>query len=226
MDFEGAVGVPAPFGCQPSAEEIEKEREEIKAQLDALSREIDAKGETAERVIALAKLVERAHFTHAVNHEMADGAALTETTLARFDEALVVEPESAARLHAARGSLLHTVWRNDDAISAYVASLDADPRLATFDALRILPPSELLDAAVLDACPKVRPQVGQDVLVRFVATCLDAADHDASRLRWNGVERDLDGLRQANAEAERANAVRTGAEVERRQEEPSNSSTK
>ena len=34
----GAVGVPTPFDGKQSAEEIEKEREEIKAQIEALSR--------------------------------------------------------------------------------------------------------------------------------------------------------------------------------------------
>ncbi|EDM81687.1 hypothetical protein PPSIR1_22259 [Plesiocystis pacifica SIR-1] len=59
-----------------------------------------------------------------------------------------------------------------------------------FDSIAGLPPSDVTNAAVLELCPTLRPQI--EGVNGFVSTCLDRAGGDISKLSWEGVLADLE----------------------------------
>jgi hypothetical protein len=94
-------------------------------------------------------------------------------------------------IEVARGHLFATEGRNDDAASHYLAALVQQPTLPLFNILAALPKSSTSDAAVLQTCPLVRPQIDDAGLPDFIALCLDAAASDRSKLTWKTIKKDL-----------------------------------
>jgi hypothetical protein len=92
------------------------------------------------------------------------------------------------------------------------------PSYEKFTALTGLPAWPERDAAILRACPKVRPAVPKDAVLEFFAACLRAAGDDPRALQWPGVKADLAAHRKAEddrqkADAEAAEAARTRAKT-------------
>lgn len=101
--------------------------------------------------------------------------------------------------------------------AGYLERAAADgPSHPAFLELAALPPSPEVQAAILRACPRVRPAVAADAVPEFVAACLAAAGDDARQLKWASVKADLAAHRKAEdarrkAEAEAAEAARAQA---------------
>lgn len=92
------------------------------------------------------------------------------------------------------------------------------PAYAGFTALTGLPAWPERSAAILHACPKVRPAVPNDAVPEFFAECLRAADNDPRKLQWPNVKADLAAHRKAEdarqkADAEAAELTRTRAKT-------------
>ncbi len=62
--------------------------------------------------------------------------------------------------------------------------------LEVFDAVNRYPQSEVTDAAIVELCPLVRPQV--ESVASFMSSCVGRAGGDISKLSWEGVLADLD----------------------------------
>jgi hypothetical protein len=82
----------------------------------------------------------------------------------------------------------------------------AGPSLEAFGALASLPPSPDTDAAVLRACPKVRPAAQGDALVGLVDACLAAAKGDAKLLKWSTAKADVAAFKKAEEARVKAEA--------------------
>lgn len=90
------------------------------------------------------------------------------------------------------------------------------PSYPAFGELAAVPRAPEVDAAVLRACPRVRPAVPAEAVADFTGACLDAAGGDARKLKWASLKADLAAHRKAvearaRAEAEAAEAARDQA---------------
>lgn len=99
-----------------------------------------------------------------------------------------------------------------EAASHLEKAITAAPSMALLDAMLGLPSAPRIDAAVLRACPRVRPTVSEADLADFIGACLDRADGDAKRLRWAGSAQDI-------LKYKRAMEARLSAEAAARQEQ-------
>ncbi|MCA9701776.1 MAG: hypothetical protein KC431_29920, partial [Myxococcales bacterium] len=64
------------------------------------------------------------------------------------------------------------------------------PAIELFDGVASFPRTEVTDAAVLEMCPLIRPQV--EGVASFVARCLGRAGGDITKLTWEGARDDLE----------------------------------
>jgi hypothetical protein len=76
-------------------------------------------------------------------------------------------------------------------------AIATQPSIDLFDLMGKLKPGPEVDAAVVRACARVRPQVSADRLFDFVDLCLDRAGGDAKQLKWAGVDQDLAAYKKA-----------------------------
>jgi hypothetical protein len=100
------------------------------------------------------------------------------------------EVSSRVTIETARGHLFATEGRNDEAVARYLAALLEQPTLPLFNVMAGLPKSSVSDAAVLQTCPLIRPQIDEAGLPDFIALCLDAAAGDRTKLTWKNVKKD------------------------------------
>ncbi|MFO7566869.1 MAG: hypothetical protein R6X02_29770 [Enhygromyxa sp.] len=96
-----------------------------------------------------------------------------------------------ASIEAARGALRFDQGRLDEATAHFLAAVELEPSYELFALLLSLPKSPTSDAALLQACPQVRPAIASEQLPDFVALCLDAAAGDRGRLSWKSAKADL-----------------------------------
>jgi hypothetical protein len=71
------------------------------------------------------------------------------------------------------------------------------PSAEAFTTLASLPAAPDTDAAVLRACPRVRPAIAADALPDFIDVCLAAARGDGKQLKWPGAKADLAAHKKA-----------------------------
>ncbi|MBL9102706.1 MAG: hypothetical protein JNL82_17300 [Myxococcales bacterium] len=101
--------------------------------------------------------------------------------------------------------------------AGYLERAAADgPSYPAFVELATVPRAPDVDAAVLRACPRVRPAVVPEAVPEFVTACLDAAGGDSKQLKWASAKADLTAYRKAEdarvkAEAEAAETARAQA---------------
>ncbi len=144
-----------------------------------------------------------------------DGPAVSQATLDHLASAISTEPDARARLEAARGRVHAWLGHPDQAAAAYTAALVVEARPDTFHQLTELPRSPAVDAAVLQACPTVRPNIDANNVIDFVDTCLTAAHGEPTRLQWDGVSQDLVAHR-TEMDRRAAEAERLAAEAKRK----------
>lgn len=96
-----------------------------------------------------------------------------------------------ATLEISRGALRFEQGRPDEAAGHFLAAVELEPTYELFSLLITVPKSPTSDAAVLQACPKVRPAITGEQLPDFVAVCLDAAAGDRKQLAWKTAKADL-----------------------------------
>ncbi len=199
--------------------ELEKQDQALQAEVEALWKEIDTEGVTSARALALTDLTRRAYESGAVQRGTVNGPALARSTLDHLGEAITAEPDAKASLELARGHVYAWTGEPDQAVAAYAASLAVDPQMSTFAEMAQLPHTPAVDGAVLEACPGMRKQVEEPLLPDFVEVCLQAAGGDSSRLKWDGIKKDLvahrkEMDRRAEEERKRAEEERKRAEEE------------
>jgi hypothetical protein len=205
------------YAAQQKAE-LEQQDQALQAEVEALWKEIDTEGITSARALALTDLTRRAFESGAVQRGTVNGPLLGRSTLDHLGEAITAEPDQKASLELARGRVHAWLGKPDEAATAYVASLGADPQMTTFAELASLTHTPAVDAAVLGACPDMRKHVTDPgLLADFVEVCLQAAGGDASRLKWDGVKKDLVAHRKEMER--RAEEERIRAEEERKRAE-------
>src|SRR5690606_2007250 len=90
-----------------------------------------------------------------------------------------------------RGALRFEQGRPDEAAGHFLAAIELEPSYELFSVLITVPKSPTSDAAVLKACPAVRPAITSELLPDFVAVCLDAAAGDRKQLTWKTAKADL-----------------------------------
>lgn len=184
------------------AEEVARQQEQADLQLAAEldSQRVAAQAETATlgdvtRYVELycaalrAGAVDRGRVpaSHADEAWAALDAQATRLADGKSPEAL----RDRATVEVARGALRFDQGRFDDAAGHFLAAVEIEPTYELFSLLASVPEGPVSDAAVLQACPKVRPAVGTGELTDFVAMCLDAAAGDRSRLTWKSAKADL-----------------------------------
>jgi len=205
------------YAAQQRAE-LEQQDKALQGEIEALWKEIDAEGITSARALSLTDLTRRAYESGAVQRGTINGPLLGRSTLDHLGEAITAEPAATASLELARGRVHTWLGDPDQAATAYVASLGADPQLSTFAELAALSHTPAVDAAVLGQCPTMRQKVTDPALVPdFVEVCLQAAGGDSSKLKWDGLKKDL--VAHKNEMARRAEEERIRAEEERKRAE-------
>lgn len=207
------------YAAQQQAE-LEKQDKALQAEIEAKWKEIDTDGIDSARALALTDLTRRAYESGAVQRGTINGPLLSRNTLDNLGKALETEtePTGKAALELARGRVHTWLGKPDDAVPSYVAALTADPQLSTFAELASLGHTPAVDAAVLGACPDMRKNVTDPVLVPdFVEVCLQAAGGDSSKLKWDGLKKDLVAHRKEMER--RAEEERIRAEEERKRAE-------
>ncbi|NVB42407.1 hypothetical protein G6O69_31580 [Pseudenhygromyxa sp. WMMC2535] len=170
--------------------------------------------ELAEARAALAKQREAALDPASTPQQLWEyGVALAE---ARQDESMQVDPAWTPELEAALSQRLEAAGginaentyvgfalakvysdleRPDESVAVMLELVKAGgegpiSQLELFDAAAALPRSETTDAAVLEMCPLLRPQV--ESVSAFVSRCLGRAGGDISKLTWEGALDDLE----------------------------------
>lgn len=207
------------YAAQQKAE-LEQQDKALQAEIEAKWKEIDTDGVTSERALALTDLTRRAFESGAVQRGTINGPLLGRNTLDYLGKALEAEtePTGKATLELARGRVHTWLGKPDDAVPCYVAALTADPQVSTFAELASLGHTPAVDAAVLEACPGMRKQVTDPALVPdFVEVCMQAAGGDSSKLKWDGLKKDLVAHRKEMDR--RAEEERVRAEEERKRAE-------
>jgi hypothetical protein len=205
------------YAAQQQAE-LEKQDKALQAEIETLWKEIDAEGITSARALAITDLTRRAYESGAVQRGTINGPLLGRSTLDHLGEAITAEPGAVASLELARGRVHTWLGKPDDAATAYVASLAADPQLSTFAELAALSHTPAVDTAVIGICPDMRKQVTDPALLPdFVEVCLQAAGGDSSKLKWDGIKKDLVAHRKEMEK--RAEEERIRAEEERKRAE-------
>ena len=96
----------------------------------------------------------------------------------------------------------------------YLESALVTPSRPLFDALAALASTPETDAAVLRACPKLRPGVATADVPDFVAVCLARAGGDSKQLKWPSIKADLVAMRKADEARVRAEAEAARAQAE------------
>lgn len=215
---QGASGAGYQDTSAQQAAELKKQDEALQAEVEALWKEIDTEGITSARALALTDLTRRAYESGAVQRGTVNGPALARSTLDHLAEAITTEPAATASLELARARVHTWLGKPDDAATAYVASLKVDPQLTTFAELAGLSHTPTVDAAVLGVCPDMRTHVTDPALVPdFVEVCLQAAGGDSSKLKWDGLKKDL--VAHKKEMERRAEEERIRAEEERKRQE-------
>ena len=205
------------YAAQQKAE-LERQDKALQAEIEAKWKEIDTEGISAERALAITDLTRRAYESGAVQRGTINGPLLGRSTLDHIAEAITAEPTATASLELARGRVHTWLGKPDDAATAYVASLTADPQLSTFAELAALSHTPAVDAAVLGVCPTMRTHVTDPALLPdFVEVCLQAAGGDSSKLKWDGLKKDL--VAHKKEMERRAEEERIRAEEERKRAE-------
>lgn len=92
------------------------------------------------------------------------------------------------------------------------------PSFEAFNELAAVPRAPDVDAAVVRACPRVRPAVPAESVPDFVGACLDAAGNDAKQLKWASAKADIAAYKKAadaraRAEAEAAENAKAQAQT-------------
>jgi hypothetical protein len=214
---QGGAGGTYDDGSAAREAELAKQDDALQAEVEALWKEIDAEGVTSARALALTELTRRAYESGAVQRGKVNGPALARSALDHLGEAITAEPAATASLELARGHVHAWLGSPDEAVVAYVASLAADPQMSTFVEMLALSHTPAVDAAVLDACPGMRTKVDSAQLADFIEACLQAAGGDSSKLKWDGIKKDLVAHRQEMER--RAEEERIRAEEERKRAE-------
>ncbi len=96
----------------------------------------------------------------------------------------------------------------------YLEQALVSPSRPVFDALAALPSTPASDAAVLRACPKLRPTVAAADVPDFVELCLGRAGGDSKQLKWPNVKADLVAMRKADEARARAEAEAARAQAD------------
>lgn len=197
--------------------QLAEQDQALQAEVEAIWAEIDAGGVTSARALALTGLTAKAYQSGAVGRGHVNGEALARATLGHLGDAIEAEPDAAPDLHLATGSMHQLLQKNDEAVAAYAASLQAQLRMEPFLAMLTLPREPAVNAAVLQACPTVRPMVSGPEVPDFVEACLVAAGGDGSALEWEGLESDL--VAHGEEMTRRAEEARRREEEERKRAE-------
>lgn len=186
---------------------------EFAAKLEPLRTAANAEGATLEQVIEFVDEVVIAVQSGVITRGKVPASVVDEAR-ADLDKQLAAvakakDPDSVsarALVHIARAYLFVVEGRNDEAAQSYLASILEQAALPTFDQLAALPKSPTSDAAVLQSCPLIRPQIDATRLPDFIAICLDAAGNDRSKLAWKNVKKDykIHDEEMARREAEAA----------------------
>ena len=199
------------------AEEAARAQEQADLQfaseLEPLRTAANAEGATLDSVIEFVDKVATAIQSGVITRGKVPATVVDEARAALDRQFAAVEkgkdPDSAlsrATVETARGYLFAVEGRNDEAANAYLAALLQQPTLPLFNVLSALPKSPTSDAAVVQTCPLIRPQIDAAGLPDFIALCLDAAAGDRSKLTWKSVKKDyqIHDQEMARREAEAA----------------------
>ncbi|MEZ4385614.1 MAG: hypothetical protein R3A79_30125 [Nannocystaceae bacterium] len=211
-------GAAAPDAQQEREAQLSQAHRRLADELDAARQEIASEGLDSTRALAFAELTTKAYDSEAVARGRIDGAAIHAEALGYLEEAKRAEPAATVDLAAAAGAIHRRVGDADAAAQAYSESIAAEPRFGVFQALVSLPRGGATDAAVADACPKVRAQVPEGEVPDFVGLCLDRVGGDSRALKWDGVRGDLVAY-SAEMKRREEEAARQAQEEARRREE-------
>ncbi len=167
------------------------------AELEPLQTAANAEAATLEQVVEFVDKVATAIQTGVITRGKVPATVVDEARAALDKQFAAVEsgkdPESASArstVEMARGYLFVSEGHTDEAATSYLAALIHQPTLPLFNTLSVLPKSPTTDAAVLQTCPLIRPQIDAAGLPDFIALCLDAAAGDRSKLTWKTAKKD------------------------------------
>lgn len=204
--------------AQRQAEEAARVQDEadqkFAAELEPLRSAAVAEGATLDQVVEFVDKVAVALQNGTITRGKVPATVVDEARAALDKQYAAVEKGKDAdslatrvTVETARGFLFASEGRNDDAATSYLAAMIQQPTLPLFNILSALPKSPTSDAAVLQTCPLVRPQIDNAGLADFIALCLDAAANDRSKLAWKTVKKDYkihdDEMARRQAEAAR-----------------------
>ncbi|MFV8755318.1 hypothetical protein ACNOYE_32610 [Nannocystaceae bacterium ST9] len=211
--------------AEEAARAQEQADQQFAAELEPLRAAASAEGATLDQVLEFVDKVTVAIQNGTITRGKVPATVTDEARAALDKQYAAVEKgkdaESAATrstIESARGLLFASEGRNDEAANSYLAALLQQPTLPLFNTLAGLPKSPTSDAAVLQTCPLIRPQIDAAGLPDFIAVCLDAAAGDRSKLTWKNVKKDYkahdDEMARREAEAARiAEEERIAAEA-------------
>jgi tetratricopeptide (TPR) repeat protein len=193
--------------------------QELAFQLDSQRPAALAEGASLEQVLAFAETVSAAVRSGAIDRGAvpADVVEQAWAALEQYEAKLADDerPEvggERAAIEVWRGALLHVVGRHDEAAARWLIAIALEPNLELLRMITELPRSPVVDDAVVQACPLVRPQVSAEALPDFVGSCLVAARDDRAKLGWASAKADLEAYDEEMAR--RAEAERIRAEQE------------
>lgn len=210
--------------AEQAAAEQKKQDEALQSEIEAVWAEIDEQGITSARAMTLTDLTAKAWASGAVARGHVDGPGLGRTTLKYIEEAITAEPDATVTLELARGDVHALMGDTDAAVAAYAASFAIDQNKQTFLVILSLPHGPAVDAAVVETCPVVRPQITDPEIPDFVAACLAASGGNRKALGWKSAKKDLaahdkEMARRAEEERLRAEEEARLAEEQRLREE-------
>ncbi len=178
--------------AQEAARQLEESDRQLAIELDSLRAAALAETATLADAVTYVEKYGAALRAGAVERGLVssshgdDAWAALETQYGRSED-----PGDRATIELARGRLRFDQGRADEAAGHFLAAIQLESSYESFALLISVPKSPTSDAAVLQACPLVRPAVGADTLADFVAVCLDAAAGDRKQLTWTTAKADL-----------------------------------
>ncbi|MCB9701507.1 MAG: hypothetical protein H6711_06430 [Myxococcales bacterium] len=216
----GGGGGAAPSDPQKEREaELSEAHRRLASELDASRQEIAEAGVDSTRALRFADLTLKAYESEAVARGRIDGPVVAQEALGYLAQAKEAEPAATVDLASAAGSIHARLGDADAAGASFAEAIAAEPRVDLFNALAGLSAGGANDTRVVEACPKVRPQVSDDALPDFMAICLDRAGGDAKRLSWKGSKQDLAAYQAEMRRREEEAKRREAEEAKRREEE-------
>ena len=207
----------ASLACTPKPPQLTPDTdaahsEAIARKLAALRAEIEQEGLTPTRALDFARLA-RGEYRVQQRGDKAPDPADTDEAIALLLRAADEHLLAGAELRAQAAELYVLRDEPKRAAQLYLDALVRDPKPELFRGLLDLPCSPEVDAAVLTACPHMRPVASPTDATDLALVCLETADGDRSKLTWPEAAADLsvidDELRAARSEEQHLELLAT-----------------